>query len=237
MNRLFVAIKRWLFSPGERAALRTFQAERAIAAHHRAGLRQIRRQSLSRPAKLNLGCGPHRKPGFLNVDLCPGGDITLDLRLGLPFDSGCCELIFSEHCFEHFDYREPITLLLSECLRILRPGGELRFSVPDTEWPLTDYRDGLDAPYFKACEQHGWHPKVDTTRLEHINYHFRQNGQHRFAYDFETAEKLLKGIGFVTIQRADYDPSLDSEHREVGSLFVSARKPAEQGTAASGGVM
>jgi predicted SAM-dependent methyltransferase len=223
------ALKRWLFSHGERAALRAFFAERAIARSHRQGLRQIRKRSLSRPAKINLGCGRFSKAGFLNIDMSAGGDLTLDLRLGLPFDSDCCDLIFSEHCFEHFDYPEPITLLVSECLRVLRPGGELRFSVPDTEWPLSDYRDGSAAPYFKACEQHSWwHPKTCTTRLEHINYHFRQDGEHRFAYDFETAEKVLKGVGFADVRRVDFDPTLDSKHREVGSLFVSARKPERE---------
>ena len=233
MKRVASAIKRWLFSPGERAALRTFFAERAIARLHRDGCRQIRKRSLSRPAKLNLGSGAFRKAGFLNIDLSsPSADITLDLRLGLPFDSDCCELIFSEHCFEHFDYPEPITFLFAECLRVLRPGSELRFSVPDTEWPLTDYRDGSDTPYFKACEQHSWwHPKSCTTRLEHINYHFRQDGEHRFAYDFEAAEKVLAGVGFVDVRRAEFDPGLDSEHRKVGSLFVSARKPAGPATA------
>ena len=31
-----------------------------------------------------------------------------------------------------------------------------------------------------------WHPAWCTTRLEHINFHFRQGGEHKFAYDFET---------------------------------------------------
>ena len=222
---LSYAAQRFL-TPGERAALRSFLTERTIAAYHRRGLRQIRRDGLSRPAKLNLGCGPSRKDGFLNVDLFPGGDMTLDIRRGLPFDSDCCDLIFSEHCFEHFDYPEAITQLFRECLRVLSRGGALRFSVPDTEWPLTDYRDGPNAPYFKACEKYGWHPADCTTRLEHINYHFRQGTEHRYAYDFETAEKVLETAGFVGIQQSAFDPSLDSEHRKVGSLFVVARKPA-----------
>jgi hypothetical protein len=71
-----------LLSHGEIAALRTFREERTIAAHHRFGLRQIRSQSLLRPARLNLGCGTHRKQGFLNVDLMPGGDVTLDREGG-----------------------------------------------------------------------------------------------------------------------------------------------------------
>jgi predicted SAM-dependent methyltransferase len=150
------------------------------------------------------------------------GDLTLDLRRGLPFEANCCELIFSEHCLEHFDYPEPVLTLLRDCLRVLKPGGTLQFSVPDTEWPLTDYRDGPDAPYFNACDQYGWHPKECTTRLEHINYHFRQGTEHRFAYDFETAEKVLSTAGFVDIHRREFDPLLDSEHRRVGSPFVSA---------------
>ena len=161
------------------------------------------------------------------MDLYPGGDVTLVLRLGLPFESDCCDLIFSEHFFEHVDYPEPITRLITDCLRVLRPGGELRFSVPDTSWPLVDYAAGAEAPYFTACLVHGWHPSRCRTRLEHINYHFRQDGQHRFCYDFETAEKLLQRVGFVGVSRRTFEPSLDARHREVDSLFMSALKPAK----------
>jgi predicted SAM-dependent methyltransferase len=211
-------------SPAERDAVQALLAERQIAAWHRRGLRLIRRQLLTRPARLNLGSGRFRKDGFLNVDSQPEADVTLDLRRGLPFDSDCCEIIFSEHCFEHFDYPEPIGHLLRECLRVLQPGGMLLFSVPDTEWPLTDYRDGPQASYFKACIESAWHPAQYTTRLEHINYHFRQDSQHRFAYDFETAQKILGAVGFVDVRRRSFDPSLDSEHRRLGSLFVSAQR-------------
>lgn len=224
--RQWKSIIKRLMSPGEVEAVRLFLKERAIASRHRHGLSQIRKQSLTRPVKLNLGCGSQTKVGFLNIDLFPGGDITLDLRLGLPFASDCCELIFSEHFFEHFDYPEPISFLFRECLRVLRPNGELKFSVPDTEWPLHDYRDGLEAPYFQACDRHKWHPANCTTRLEHVNHHFRQGTEHRYAYDFETVEKVLKEAGFIDIQRREYDASLDAKRREVGSLFVFARKPA-----------
>jgi len=224
--RRMAAVARRILSPGEFASLEGFRTELIISWHHRAGLRKIRRESLGRPEKLNLGCGPFSKRGFLNVDLFPGGDVTLDLRRGLPFESGCCGFIFSEHFFEHIDHPEPITSLFRECLRVLRPGGELRFSVPDTKWPLTEYQQGPESPYFKACAVHGWHPKDCVTRLEHINYHFRQQAEHRYAYDFETAEKTLAAAGFADIRESAFEGSLDSEHRRVGSLFVSARKAA-----------
>jgi predicted SAM-dependent methyltransferase len=110
-------------------------------------------------------------------------------------------------------------------LRILKPNGLLRFSVPDTEWPLVDYPEGPAAEYFQACKANSWHPSYCETRLEHINYHLRQRDEHRFAYDEETARKLLKTVGFQDVKRASFDRSIDSQHREVGSLFMSARKP------------
>lgn len=183
--------------------------------------------SWSQPLKINLGCGPFRKDGYLNIDMLPGGDLTLDLRKGLPFDSNCCELIFSEHFFEHIDYPNAACDLFRECFRILKPGGLLRASVPDTEWPLLDYAKGNDAGYFRACaENPWWHADYCSTRLEHINYHFRQNNEHRFAYDEETLAKVLGSVGFCDVKRVSFDPSLDSKHREIGSLFISARKPA-----------
>jgi predicted SAM-dependent methyltransferase len=225
-NRL-ATVARSVLTSAQREVLRAVWTELRIEFYHRVGLRHVRRRGLLGPKKINLGSGPCRKEGFLNIDLFPGGDLTLDLRRTLPFESACCELIFSEHFFEHIDYSQPIASIVAECLRILKPGGELKFSVPDTEWPLRDYLNGIDAPYFRACRLHGWHPKSCTTRLEHINYHFRQSGQHRFAYDFETAHKLLVHAGFTDVRLRSFDPCLDSTHREVGSLFVAARKPTD----------
>jgi predicted SAM-dependent methyltransferase len=224
MKSFLEELGRKCFLPPQRAVVRQFVTEAKISYYHRNGLALVRRRGLSRPAKLNLGAGDLCKEGFLNVDLFPGGDLTLDLRRGLPFESDSSDLIFSEHFFEHIDYPHAIEHLWRECLRVLKPGGTLSFSVPDTEWPLMDYQKGPDAPYFRACEEFHWHPDC-TTRIEHINYHFRQFGQHLFAYDEETARKTLERVGFTEIRKREYDASMDSERRRVGSLFMSARKP------------
>src|ERR1700747_2678592 len=86
-------------SSGEESAMRHLVTELRISHYRRKGIRRIRQGSLS-------------KRGYLNVDLFPGGDLTLDLRRGLPFESNCCEMIFSEHFFEHIDYPEPVCYLL-----------------------------------------------------------------------------------------------------------------------------
>ena len=223
LKQFALALPRKCFLPQHRAVLRLLVTEIKISFYHRKGLARVRRMS-ALPSNLNLGAGDLCKSGYLNIDLFPGGDLTLDLRRGLPFKSDSCDTIFSEHFFEHLDYPTAISRLLSECLRVLRPGGILSFSVPDTEWPLVDYQHGLQAPYFRACEEFRWHPDC-TTRLEHINYHFRQHGQHLFAYDEETARKLLQVVGFADITKRQYQPGLDSERRRVASLFMSAQKP------------
>ena len=63
------------------------------------------------------------------------------------------------------------------------------------------------------------------TRMEHINYHFRQGGEHRFAYDFETLKYVLEKAGFIQVRRRDFDPLLDSRDRELGTLYVEGFKP------------
>jgi predicted SAM-dependent methyltransferase len=213
-------------------ALEVLFIESCIFFYDKKGRRRLERNDWRRPARINLGSGSMVKKGYLNIDMFPGGDLTLDLRKGLPFESGSCERIFSEHFFEHLDhleyghigYSSDARRVTAECFRILRPGGFLSLSVPDAEWPLTDYSRGLDAPFFKVGRESGWFPAT-ATRLEPINRYFRQAGEHRYMYDFESLQDLLGQAGFVEISRRPFDPEMDTETRRVGSLFVLARKP------------
>ncbi|MGH6972684.1 MAG: class I SAM-dependent methyltransferase, partial [Caulobacteraceae bacterium] len=174
-------------------------------------------------AKLHFGCGPNLKPGWVNVDGKPGADLLLDLARPLPMPSDVAAAAYSEHFLEHLDYPEPAGRFVRECFRVLRPGGLFSVGVPDTEWALRSYAGGHD--YLRACEEHRWHPAWCRTELEHINYHFRQDGEHRFAYDLDTLTRLLSEAGFVEIRQRDFDPGLDHPYRAVGTLYLDARKP------------
>lgn len=107
--------------------------------------------------KLNLGCGPVQPAGWVNVDgsnrawlaarLGVIDRLLVFLRLISPteFSSRTCyanlegrftwpdntvEAIYMGEILEHFT-REAGLKVLSECHRVLRPGGILRIPVPD----------------------------------------------------------------------------------------------------------
>lgn len=191
---------------------------------HRQGVRQAHSLSGQQHLKLHIGCGPKIKEGWINVDLSSHADITLDLREPFPFPENFCSIIYTEHFLEHLDYPFHAKSFLRECYRVLEPGGVISIGVPDTEWPIAEYAGTRCEDYFTIAKEH-WHPKWCQTEMEQINYHFRQDGDHRFAYDYMTLAQALGSAGFQDIKRRDFDPNLDSVDRKLGTLYVHAVKP------------
>lgn len=199
---------------------------------HRKGERAARKFQWPVDARLNIGCGPVTTPGYVRVDFCPGVDIRVDLRRYLPIPSGGASMILCEHFLEHLRYPGQSLFFLRECRRILKPGGSIYLSVPDTRWPMECYVLGRN-DWQQACKENNWHPHWAQTTMERLNYHFRQQDDtrrdghfecHRFAYDEETLAKALREAGFTVVEPRSYDPEVDSAHRRIGSLFMLARK-------------
>jgi predicted SAM-dependent methyltransferase len=211
------------FGYGMRKALRTLRSELKIMRMHRRAVKKAGRYRDATDLKLHFGCGPNLKPGFINIDLSPAADLTLDLREPLPFSSNSCGLIYSEHFLEHVEYPDMVLALLRDCLRVLRPGGIFSVGVPDTEWPLLEYAKTRSDGYFDLVKRQ-WHPKYCVTEMEHVNYHFRQGDEHKFAYDFQTLQHVLTQAGFKNVVRRQCNPDLDQASWAVGTLFVDAVK-------------
>lgn len=79
---------------------------------------------------LHLGCGEKTKPEYHNVDQVNlnGVDETTDLgEYPWPWEDNSWSHIFAEHVFEHL---EDMERTLSECSRILKPGGTLEVVMP-----------------------------------------------------------------------------------------------------------
>ena len=208
---------------GTRQALQTLRSEVRTLRMHRRGMRKARRYRDATGLKLHFGCGANVKPGFVNIDLSNAADLTLDLREQLPFADGSCSLVYSEHFLEHIEYPNVVRGLLRECYRVLAVGGMFSVGVPDTEWPLLEYAGQRRDGYFELVKQR-WHPAWCTTRLEHINFHFRQGGEHKFAYDFETLKTALEREGFTSVRRRETNPDLDQCSWARGTLYVEAVK-------------
>lgn len=187
---------------------------------HRRGVRKAAAVKL--PCKLHLGCGPNRKPGWLNIDLDPGADLGLDLREPLPFPDNCVSFVYSEHFLEHLDFQE-CTRLLGECLRVLVPGGRLSVGVPNAALCMRDYMRG-DRDEWSAVRDR-YHPKWCTTPMHSVNYFFRQDGEHKYSYDEETLVGLIGECGFSNVHARSWDAALDLEARRDGTLYVDGEKP------------
>jgi predicted SAM-dependent methyltransferase len=173
--------------------------------------------------KLNLGCGPNAKSGWINVDLFDSNaDLQLDLREQWPFPDSSIACIYSEHVFEHFEFYREVPHILSESMRVLQSGGVFDVGVPDTEWPLRGYGDP-DHDYWALAPS--WHPDSCETQLDHINYHFRGIDHHKYAWDEETLARSLNRAGFGCVSRRSFDTTLDSESRRTGTLYMRGIKP------------
>lgn len=209
-------------STGIANATRDLLNELQILLWHRSGLRQAKKFAVGDNLKLHLGCGFNIKNGWINIDLSEKAELKLDLREALPFADDSVSIIYSEHFFEHLDYPDVAVKFLRESWRVLKPGGIFSVAVPDCERSMMGYANN-DEDYLKSADF--WHPKYCNTLMHHVNYDFRQSGEHKYAYDFETLTNVLAQGGFVSITRRSFNPDLDSEDRAIGTLYVDGQKP------------
>lgn len=93
---------------------------------------------------LNIGCGALVHPEWINLDVTSSlpGVIRHDIRKGLPFEDASIDACYSSHMVEHLR-REDAVRLLTECRRVLKPGGVVRIVVPDLEAITLGYLDAL----------------------------------------------------------------------------------------------
>jgi len=64
--------------------------------------------------KLDIGCGSHKKPGYIGIDIraIEGVDIVHDLEcFPWPLDDNCCTEIRMAHLWEHIEPRYRIHLM------------------------------------------------------------------------------------------------------------------------------
>lgn len=177
---------------------------------------------------INIGNGPFKHDGWLNVDCSISFKqdvVACDLRRKWPLRSGSAKYIFSEHVFEHFGYPDEIGHILKECHRILKPGGVLRVIVPNAERYLRAYADDDEAFVREVGGE-------SASKLSVVNVMMRENGFHKYAYDYGELERVLKSAGFGSVspsslrasRHAELNLDFDDPQRDLVSLYVEAEK-------------
>jgi predicted SAM-dependent methyltransferase len=136
-----------------------------------------------------------------------------DLRRGLPFKNNSVDIIYHSHFLEHL-YKKDARDFLSECFRILKPGGLMRIAVPDLAIVIEMFKTGdkdsiLESYFFKPYE-----------------YIF---SNHKYMYDFEMIQKELSKLGLKEIKKREYASGEcpDAKLLDVGTfetLYVECRK-------------
>jgi predicted SAM-dependent methyltransferase len=192
-------------------------------------INKIHRLRKKTDLSINVGAGPFGKEGWVNIDMFRMQNVTItyDCRKKLPFASGSVSRIRSEHVFEHLDREDEAPKFLKECYRCLKTEGVLRIIVPDLELFVRAYCSGKPEEWKKIgfdLNNSPWGP------MEILNHTFRQNGEHKYGYDFETLRRTVAVAGFTKIEKMSWGRSLDKlleddlENHRPYSLYVDCVK-------------
>jgi predicted SAM-dependent methyltransferase len=175
--------------------------------------------------RLHWGCGPITPYGWVNSDIQPGDgvDMVADIRGGLPVADDSFDYIVSIHVLPEIPYGD-LDRTLRELRRVLKPGGVIRFGLPDLEKAIRAYNE-RDVDYFLIPDE-----AVQTLTGKMI-VQLLWYGRSRSMFTMEFTTELLARNGFQSIQpcairqtRSPYPGIAELDDRELESFFIEARK-------------
>lgn len=176
-----------------------------------------KRLSGSEEIKLELGSGAKiGSNGWTTVDL-RRADISHDLRRGIPLQDGIVSKLYSSHFLEHLPYPQ-LLLHLSECLRVLKPGGEFLVAVPNARLYIEAYMNRFELRSMEDLEPAY---RCDTgSAIDQLNYVAYMGGAHKFMFDEENLQNLLTRVGFAHVSLREFEDGLDRPDRNHTSIYA-----------------
>lgn len=173
--------------------------------------------------KLDLGCGPTKRYGYIGIDFSSNADIQWDLRFGIPCDDNSISIIRSDHFFEHLSIDELMDIL-KDCRRVLIKGGVLDFSVPHINPYISAYLEN-DFEFLKEKIHDIPDGKDDlfNTCFDRVVWLLHRSGEHKSMFDTESILEKVKLSGFNMVHTREYDPNKDNDPR-FSSIYVVAIK-------------
>lgn len=176
---------------------------------------------------LHLGCGKVRLPGFLNVDILDGHavDICDDIARLEKIADGSVDLIYACHALEHFSHVDAVKVL-QRWFEVLKPGGEMRVSVPDIDRIVNIYKRNWK--HFQTPGNSPWIGLIYGGQDDPYDFH-------KTGFNYCWMKHLLENIGFVDVREYAHEPHFVSGARDASmakepfgeylSLNVVCRKP------------
>jgi len=176
--------------------------------------------------KLQLGTGTSIKEGWINTDGDPSYVRNPELRKQLtildvtkPFiyEDNSIDFIYSEHMIEHITHEQGL-FMLSECYRILKPGGVTRIATPNIDFIMNLTQPTEDNDHY--IEFIARFSTIKPEPIHIINNAFRNWG-HQFLYDNETLIESGIYAGFDEYQNTIYGVSI---HPELNNIEQHGRQ-------------
>lgn len=157
-------------------------------------LKPIEKQSRN----LHLGCGPIHVAGWCNVDLLdlPSVDIIDNISTLERFPANFADRIYACHVLEHLSHAEVVTTL-KRWFEVLRPGGEVRISVPDLERIMRIYMKHPE--HFATKGNSPWIGLIYGGQINRYDFH-------KTGFNFVWMAKLLEDAGFQDVAEYPHAP-------------------------------
>lgn len=148
-----------------------------------------------------------------------------DVTKGLPYKDGEVDIVFSSHLLEHLTREEGIRLF-QECYRVMKPGGIIRLSIPDTRRITQKYLDGEISDYRYV------NTGVERCMDDADAYYNLLLANHKTIYDKDSLTKMLEKTGFVKIEaispfksRSHVIQTQTTNCHQNLSIVIEAEKP------------
>jgi predicted SAM-dependent methyltransferase len=163
-----------------------------------------------------------------------------DWRRVLLFAENSVDFIYFGQAIEHLNPLYEVPQFLTECRRVLRPGGLIRISTPDLDILLASYLSGDMLEFAIEQPQPYRDAKSQALRLAYLmfgslgpqstNEHYEG---HHLVYNKAAMTEVLEAAGFVSVQffapGVSQSAVFAEEAQDTGithSLFAEATKPA-----------
>jgi len=177
--------------------------------------------------KLVLGCGREPKKGWINSDhtkkqktldwfeemRAEGYEIIeLNVTETFPFEDNSIDYIFSEHMIEHVYEKQGIHCL-TECLRVLKPGGIIRTVAPSRTF-YENHRDDHSEFTKNYCRKI-WNRDTFLGAANRISQRSLTEQGHYWVPTLEMLINQHEKVGFQDVKQCWY---AKSEHKELDGV-------------------